>query len=55
MGTPQKSRAVPKTKKESFGLLACGSSGTWRIDIDEATSGGDRWRAQIEGPSLYIF
>lgn len=41
--------------KESTGLLACGSSGPWAIDIDETTSGTDRWFAQVEGPSIYLY
>jgi hypothetical protein len=54
MSTPQKTRMTHQGEKVSFGLLACGSSGAWRIDIDEATSGADCWRAQIEGPSVYF-
>jgi hypothetical protein len=54
MGTPQKSRVVLQSKKGSFGLLACGSSGSWRIDIDEATSGAECWRLQLENTSVYF-
>jgi hypothetical protein len=41
-------------KNESVGLLACGSSGPWQIDIDESSS-GENWWMQIEGPSVYFY
>lgn len=55
MATTQKARATRKKKSQEFGLLAYGSSGPWKIAIDEAVSGVDRWRAQIEGPSVSIY
>ena len=50
MAIRQKSRKTTKSKEESFGLLACGASGAWQVDVDETTSGRNRWWAQIEGP-----
>ena len=41
-------------QKNSAGLLAIGSSGSWEIAIDRTLSGLDRWFAQIEGPSVYL-
>jgi hypothetical protein len=38
----------------TFGLLACGSSGPWSVDVDETTSGPDRWFVRLEGPSVYF-
>lgn len=38
-----------------LGLLATGSCGGWRIDLDEATSGPDRWFLQVEGPTAYFY
>ena len=51
----QKTRPTTQDKRQSFGLLANGSSGPWEIAIDEATSGTDRWWAQIEGPSVSFY
>lgn len=42
-------------KAADLGLLATGSCGGWRIDVDEATSGPDRWFLQVEGPSAYFY
>jgi len=36
------------------GLLAFGSSGRWELAIDEATSGPDRWFAQIETDAVWL-
>ena len=55
MAVVKQHRARSCNRKESIGLLACGSSGRWAIDIDETNSGRDRWFAQIEGPSIYLY
>jgi hypothetical protein len=55
MASTQKTHVTTQNKNESFGLLACGSSGPWQIDIDEAISGADRWWAQIEGPPVSFY
>jgi hypothetical protein len=36
-------------------LLAIGRSGPWEVAIDQTTLGPERWFAQIEGPSLYLY
>jgi hypothetical protein len=41
------------TKPDTVGLLANGCAGAWEIAIEESTT-GDRWFAQIEGPSLFL-
>jgi len=43
-----------KSEKESFGLIANGSSGDWDISVDEATAGAGRWFVQIESRSAYL-
>ncbi|HYT94650.1 MAG TPA: hypothetical protein VEL76_38395 [Gemmataceae bacterium] len=40
---------------DSVGLLAIGTSGSWEVSIDEALKGAERWYAQIEGPSVYLY
>src|SRR5438105_4692961 len=40
---------------ESLGLTAIGSADGWEFAIDERTSGAQRWFAQIEGPSVYLY
>jgi hypothetical protein len=45
-------RATKRTEPATFGLLANGSCGGWNIDVDETTSGPDRWFMQIQGPSV---
>lgn len=46
-----------KTKNDdssdTFGLLACGSSGCWTVDLDES-SDGSRWSLQLDGPHVYL-
>lgn len=39
----------------SYGLAAIGSAGGWEVAIDQTTSGEQRWFAQIEGPSVYLY
>ncbi len=48
-------RSAPKPKAESLGLAAIGSAGGWEVAIDETTSGTQKWFAQIEGPSIYLY
>jgi hypothetical protein len=43
------------THDEGLGLLANGSSGPWEISVDETISGTERWFAQIEGTSVYLY
>jgi hypothetical protein len=45
-------RATTRSKPATLGLLANGSCGPWRIDVNETTSGPDRWFLQIEGPAV---
>lgn len=54
MTTIQKPHVPRQTQAGTFGLLANGSSGAWEIALDEALSGAERWRAQIEGPSVSL-
>ena len=37
----------------NFGLLACGSSGRWTVDIDESPDGTE-WSLQLDGPQVYL-
>jgi hypothetical protein len=49
-------RNMPKHKgEESFGLAAIGSDGGWEVALDETTSGAQKWFAQIEGHSVYLY
>jgi hypothetical protein len=48
-------QASSETAGENLGLLANGSSGSWEVSIDESVSGTERWFAQIEGPSLWLY
>src|SRR4051794_17308843 len=50
-----KKRPIQGHGNENFGLLANGSSGEWEVAIDEATSGVERWYAQIEGPAVSFY
>jgi hypothetical protein len=36
------------------GLVANGSAGAWTVEVDETTSGEQRWLVQIEGPACDI-
>lgn len=36
-----------------FLLLACGTSGRWRVDVDEST-GGTEWSIQLDAPQIYL-
>ncbi len=38
---------------EPFGLLACGSSGRWTVDLDESMD-GTKWSLQLDGPQIYL-
>src|SRR5215831_16414456 len=53
-GAPM-AQASPAIPDENLGLLANGSSGRWEVSIDETISGTERWFAQIEGPSFWLY
>lgn len=55
MAASRQTRKRPASSKESIGLLAAGSAGSWNIEIDETTAGPDRWFIQIEGPSVQLY
>jgi hypothetical protein len=55
MTTSRNARPLPERGNENCGLLANGSSGDWEVAIDEATSGAERWYAQIEGPTISFY
>ncbi|HVC94250.1 MAG TPA: hypothetical protein VND64_11195 [Pirellulales bacterium] len=55
MARPKEPKTHPTSRGSSIGLMAFGSSGLWEIAIDQTTSGTDRWFAQIEGPSVYLY
>lgn len=38
---------------KQWGLLACGSSGHWQIDVDESLD-GDELSMQLNGPNAYL-
>ena len=40
---------------EPVGLVANVSVGKWDIAIDQTLNGPEKWFAQIEGPSLYLY
>jgi hypothetical protein len=44
-----------RKQEENLGLAAIGSAGGWEVAIDETTSGVEKWFAQIEGPSIYLY
>lgn len=48
-------QASSKAPPENLGLLANGSSGSWEVSIDESVSGAERWFAQVEGPSFWLY
>jgi hypothetical protein len=52
---PNDERAQSSSDDGSVGLLAYGSAGPWDVAIDDATTGAERWFAQIEGPSVYLY
>src|SRR5262249_20273391 len=55
MSTSKNARPPQGRGEETFGLRANGSSGQWEVAIDEATTGPDRWFAQLEGPSVSFY
>jgi hypothetical protein len=55
MATSKNPRPTHDHGDGRIGLLANGSSGQWEIAIDEATSGPDRWFAQIEGTLVSFY
>jgi hypothetical protein len=49
-------KAIKKAKKRAeIGLAAYASCGAWEITLDQATTGNERWFAQVEGPALYLY
>lgn len=52
MATTRRNGTTQRGTSGRLGLMANGSCGPWEVAIDEATSGRDRWYAQIEGPSI---
>ena len=38
---------------DGFGLLACGVSGRWSVDLDESPDGTE-WSMQLDGPAVYL-
>ena len=55
MATTRNGPVRPTDGSTDIGLLANGYSGAWSIEVDQATSGPDRWFLQIEGPSAYFY
>lgn len=55
MGASKGTGSITNQHNNKIGLLANGSSGPWEIAIDETISGKDRWFAQLEGPSIYVY
>lgn len=55
MAVSKEPRARATNQEGSIGLMAIGSSGPWEIAIDQTISGPDRWFAQVEGPSVYLY
>src|SRR5947209_5118903 len=45
---------APPQTASALGLVANGSAGPWVVDVDETTSGEQRWLIQIEGPACYL-
>jgi hypothetical protein len=48
-------RSSPETGSQKVGLLAIGTCGAWEVSIDETIGGRERWFAQIESPSIYLY
>jgi hypothetical protein len=44
----------PEKADGDFDLVASGSSGEWRVFVDETHVGPEKWFAQIQGPSIYL-
>jgi hypothetical protein len=44
----------PDHNEPILGLLACGRCGQWSLNVDETTSGPERWFLEIEGPAIYF-
>jgi hypothetical protein len=55
MDAARKAPAKTNGRKATLGLAANGSSGGWEVAIDESLDGREKWFAQIEGPSLYLY
>src|SRR5579872_4966428 len=50
-----KKTQTPDVEQNSFGLVASGIAGAWEVALDETVEGTQRWFAQIEGPTCYIY
>jgi hypothetical protein len=55
MGAARKVSEKGNGRKAALGLAANGSAGGWEVATDETLSGREKWFAQIEGPSLYLY
>lgn len=55
MNSSQQHSNSPDDNVSSVGLVAIGRAGDWEVSVDETTSGADKWFAQIEGPSVYLY
>jgi hypothetical protein len=55
MDAARKAPAKTNGRKATLGLAANGSSGGWEVAIDETLDRREKWFAQIEGPSLYLY
>jgi hypothetical protein len=55
MAASKATRARPTRKPQPVGLMAIGSCGSWEVAIDQSAAGRDRWFAQIDGPSVYLY
>jgi len=54
MAAPKHTRPHPEGN-ETLALFANGSSGKWAVDVDQTTSGTDRWFLQIDGPGVHFY
>src|SRR5688572_17469626 len=55
MDSANRTSANPEQDSAAVGLLAYGSAGAWEVSIDESTTGEEKWFAQVEGPSVYLY
>lgn len=55
MSVPQAVSSPTSDDDLSVGLVASGNSKSWDIEIDQTLDGAERWFAQIEGPSIYLY
>jgi hypothetical protein len=45
---------MPENSKQSWGLAALGNSGQICVDVDEATSGPERWQLTLDCPNWHL-